>query len=328
MVDPTARPLRLAVFSTDMLPEPNRFDAFVEEFARKIVRLDVRRLGDAPFRARLCALDLGPVICKSVDYSPSAFGRTAHLTSDGNDDFLFHICQASPYRDTLRDKVVEQGEGNLVNNAHPSFVASNTDGTALSVVIPRKLLMPLVPDTEDLARTAIAHDSLEMRLLRNYLVALLGAPSANPATAEAVGRHVLDLVALVLGAGADVAHEATQNGLRAARWLALRQSIVARLSNSDVSLSSIAAINGMSKRHVQRMFEDAGTSFSDFVLDQRLRLAHHQLTNPLYRHRRISDIALDAGFGDLSNFNRSFRRRYGMTPSDARAARSQQAAGD
>jgi AraC-like DNA-binding protein len=33
----------------------------------------------------------------------------------------------------------------------------------------------------------------------------------------------------------------------------------------------------------------------------------------------VSSIALDAGFGDISYFNRAFRRRYGATPSDVRA---------
>jgi len=31
-------------------------------------------------------------------------------------------------------------------------------------------------------------------------------------------------------------------------------------------------------------------------------------------------VAFDAGFGDLSYFNRVFRRRFGATPSDVRAA--------
>jgi len=38
--------------------------------------------------------------------------------------------------------------------------------------------------------------------------------------------------------------------------------------------------------------------------------------------RRISDIAYDAGFGDLSYFNRVFRRRYDATPSEIRNAGS------
>ena len=37
-------------------------------------------------------------------------------------------------------------------------------------------------------------------------------------------------------------------------------------------------------------------------------------------HLAIIDIAFAAGFGDVSHFNRMFRRRFGDTPSDVRAA--------
>jgi AraC-like DNA-binding protein len=36
-------------------------------------------------------------------------------------------------------------------------------------------------------------------------------------------------------------------------------------------------------------------------------------------HFAIIDIAFAAGFGDVSHFNRVFRRRFGATPSDVRA---------
>lgn len=38
------------------------------------------------------------------------------------------------------------------------------------------------------------------------------------------------------------------------------------------------------------------------------------------RERRISDVAFDCGFNDLSYFNRCFRRRFGLTPTAARGA--------
>jgi AraC-like DNA-binding protein len=43
------------------------------------------------------------------------------------------------------------------------------------------------------------------------------------------------------------------------------------------------------------------------------------LSNPLVAERTISTIADESDFGDLSHFNRAFRRRYGETPADVRA---------
>jgi AraC-like DNA-binding protein len=56
------------------------------------------------------------------------------------------------------------------------------------------------------------------------------------------------------------------------------------------------------------------------VLGQRLAQAYRMLSDPRYVDRKISGIAFEAGFGDLSYFNNAFRRRFGMTPSDVREA--------
>jgi AraC-like DNA-binding protein len=55
-------------------------------------------------------------------------------------------------------------------------------------------------------------------------------------------------------------------------------------------------------------------------------LAHRLLSDPVRGGVKISTVALDSGFGDLSYFNRTFRRRYGMAPSELRAAADTMAA--
>jgi AraC-like DNA-binding protein len=42
------------------------------------------------------------------------------------------------------------------------------------------------------------------------------------------------------------------------------------------------------------------------------------LTEPRLAQSSVGAIAYDAGFGDLSYFNRSFKRRFGVTPRDVR----------
>jgi AraC-like DNA-binding protein len=60
-------------------------------------------------------------------------------------------------------------------------------------------------------------------------------------------------------------------------------------------------------------------TFSQFVLEHRLRRVNHVLQDRRFDDRTISSIAYAVGFGDLSYFNRAFRRRYGYSPSDVRS---------
>ena len=53
--------------------------------------------------------------------------------------------------------------------------------------------------------------------------------------------------------------------------------------------------------------------------DEWLARARRLIADPRSAGRTIGDIALEAGFGDLSYFNRAFRRRFGDTPSGIRA---------
>jgi AraC-like DNA-binding protein len=69
-------------------------------------------------------------------------------------------------------------------------------------------------------------------------------------------------------------------------------------------------------RYIHKLFENEGLTFSSFVLGQRLARAHRILSDKRFVDRNISSVAFDVGFGDLSYFNRTFRRRYAATPSD------------
>jgi AraC-like DNA-binding protein len=100
------------------------------------------------------------------------------------------------------------------------------------------------------------------------------------------------------------------------------------VQDPTLHLDQIAAQQGISPRYVQMLFEEQGTTFSDFVLEKRLDSAWHMLVSPRYEGWSILAIALEAGFGDLSHFNRRFRRRYLMTPTDVRRQAWLNKAGD
>jgi AraC-like DNA-binding protein len=99
---------------------------------------------------------------------------------------------------------------------------------------------------------------------------------------------------------------------------AIKTDIARNLRDGDVSAAAIARAQRVSPRYIQKLFENEGTSLSRYVRGQRLALVHRMLTDPNHADLTISAIAYKAGFGDLSTFNREFRRQFGATPSDLR----------
>ena len=54
----------------------------------------------------------------------------------------------------------------------------------------------------------------------------------------------------------------------------------------------------MTPRYVQMLFDEEGTTFTDFVLRQRLARAHRMLSDPRYAEQKIAALAYNAGFND------------------------------
>lgn len=92
------------------------------------------------------------------------------------------------------------------------------------------------------------------------------------------------------------------------------------MTHNALSPVAVARRHGISDSYIRKLFEGEGTSFSEFVLGLRLMRAHRMLTDARWRDRSIAAIAFEAGFGDLSYFNRVFKRVYGLRPSELRDA--------
>ena len=155
---------------------------------------------------------------------------------------------------------------------------------------------------------------------------LLGEPALPTHELQQLAiAHIYDLAALAMGATRDAAEIASSRGLAAARLREIKSDIAASLSRGEISVAEIAQRQRVTPRYIQMLFENEGATFTEFVRNARLNRAYRMLRDPRFADRSISTIAFDAGFTDLSYFNRLFRRRFGGTPSDIRAASKLQA---
>lgn len=125
-------------------------------------------------------------------------------------------------------------------------------------------------------------------------------------------------MALTLGAHRDGEDLARGRGLSAARLVAIKLDIGKSLGRTDLSVGTLARRHGVTPRYIQKLFEREGVTFTEYVIERRLAEARRMLADPRFADHGIGDIAASCGFGNLPHFTRSFRRRFGMTPSDAR----------
>ena len=200
--------------------------------------------------------------------------------------------------------------------------------TVVNVAISRGMLAPFVNDLDVVSKRKLP-DTPELALFKSYVLTLLRELNRmGPESTARSAAHVHDLALMALGATPDTAEIAKRRGVRAARLAMIKADIAAKLIHPNLSLDWIATRHGISPRYLRDLFAGEGTSFSDHVLARRLDHARTLLSNPHLAHRRIGTIALESGFGDLSYFNRAYRRRYGMTPGETRLAAAQTAASD
>ena len=300
-------------FSTRELSPSNRLPVLREVFGQ-MVRLNIDADLDQTIEVEV---DAAPGLrrTKMLSSMTARLTRPSQMLSDGEDSVCLMMKTGGQMALTQcrRESVSQIGDGLLLlyrESACLQFV----DATYVAVRVPFAALEPLAKNIEAAAAHCIPHHTEALSLLKAY-VANLPARIADPQLARLSATHVYDLIALAIGATDDARQIANQRGVRAARLEALKADLI---QNDRLSLDKLAARQGITPRYVQMLFEETGITFSDFVLERRLNAARKMLTSPRYATWSVTEIALNAGFNDLSYFNRRFKRRYGMTPSDQR----------
>jgi AraC-like DNA-binding protein len=314
-----AEQLRIAVNDA---PERERPALFRDFFRRLGVRYDVEATGIEPVK-----IDLTLHRLPGLQFSSGTLQGTRYRRTRENNDPTEDVGLVFNPEGTLllaqngRELVLGAGEATLVSFTEELHSVHCAPGEMLVLRFPRPQLAPRLADAHDAMMRRIPHGNAVLKMVVDYSAIAKQAVDADCAMQHLVVSHMYDLVALAVGATRDAAEVARGRGVHAALMSAIKQDIARNLTQADLSINRLALRHGCTPRLIQRLFEREGTSFTDYLLVERLGLARRMLSDPRRNCDKISTIALDAGFGDLSYFNRVFRRHFGDTPSGVRTGR-------
>ena len=307
-------------FSTWDLPERERLDRWREEFGRRIIGVEIEpRASAAPFYAEATLQALPGCRIAFCAGSPGRFNRTPVRAADG-DDSIGLIVNLGPkvvMSQRGREVPLQQGEATLVQET-----AALTHGNVryYGLALARPVLAARMSDLDASMMRTIPRSGGPLGLLVNYLDLIRKeADLSLPEVRRIVVGHIHDLTALAFGANRNAKKEGL-SAVAAAHLAAALAHIAEGFAEPGLMVETVARRQGISSRYLQQLLETSGKSFTARVNELRLQKVFALLTNEQHGKRRISDIALEAGFSDISHFNRLFRARFGDTPRGVRGS--------
>jgi AraC-like DNA-binding protein len=308
-------------FSLEDFPARDRDAAFREIYGRTILRLELEPLPDIPFTMDVELRALPDFGMASGTCAPVKCRRTPQLIDSDDLILVAALDGGGVFHSRGGEAEIGGGQAMLTSAADTGTFNVHSASRVINFRLAFNRIAPLVADLNAALMRPIPRNTEALRLLLNYAGSLQSDLAlASPALQHLAVTHMHDLAALAVGATREAAAIAHGRGLRAARLEAIKADVVKHLNQRNLSASTIAARHGVTPRYVSMLFESETETFSEYVLRQRLIRAHRLLTDPRFAGSTVSSIAYDVGFGDVSYFNRVFRRLYGATPSDVREA--------
>jgi AraC-like DNA-binding protein len=307
--------------SSAQFPERDRIEASREVIGRSLMKMRFELRSDVPFNIDMVFRALPDFVLATGVCSAMDCLRTPDLIE--SDDIILTVALSGDSVLHVRGKEIPIGPTNaaLTRTSDVCRCEIQSASNVINFRFPLGKIAPLIADFDAALLRPIPINSEALRLLVHY-ADMLKEESwvTDPNLQRLMASHLQDLAVLAIGAKRDATMEAGVRGLPAARLRAIKADIVQNLTDRHLSIGTVALRHGISPRYVSMLFDGEGTTFSEFVLLQRLNRAYRMLTDPRFLGRAIHAVASESGFGDLSYFNRCFRRVYGMTPSDVRAS--------
>jgi AraC-like DNA-binding protein len=260
--------------------------------------------------------DFAEVVC---DYEIATRTRR-HIVQDETDSFVLVLLRTGRLQigQLGRECVLTSGTFSLFDLNTPYTFCHVERTEVLDLVIPGPLLRSRLRDPQSLVARHYSASNGVGRITADLLTSLVREAETIPSwVTHGYCSRMIDLIGILFEAAQDdlpIANSAVRSALYR-RCVAI---IETHLADPAIGPTEIANLAGISVRYLHRIFQDTGESVANLVRQRRLDRCHRDLSDPAKRTLSIGEIAYRVGFRNQSHFTNSFKRQYGMSPSEVR----------
>jgi len=300
-------------WSTDTINERERFSYWREMICNTLFSISP----EAPperFSARITVRNSGPLrfaTCESTSYEIIRTRRD--IARAPADHYTIYLQLRGLTAMEQSGESVSFGRNDIVISdcRRPFRAMLSNDGCRAVAVVPRAMVNSRAPWLRQRPVYKFSNSRF-LDLARRHMIRLV-SDDLNETESYLLTENLCNLLAL--SSAADVPLDRLRTELQLGALLAFCQQ---NLHFPGLSPQFVAERFGLSVRTLHLRFEKIGQTFGRWLLETRLDACSKALRDPLQQTRSISEIAYSSGFNDLSHFNKTFRARFGMPPSQWR----------
>ena len=311
------------VFTTQDVPPAQRHRAWQEALCALYVRVDSRCDAVDDYRGFVKESSFGTVTITDCLIAPQRIDRRqSHLSRVDKDCFYVALTQKGHQVVEQRGQRLAYGPGSatLFSASEPYTLRNPDPHRAFYLEIPRAALAQRWQPSRPLVTASVNTNYGVGRIVADMCASMvLEADTLPDITRAQLGERLIDVLALALDSPhGDVPD--LDGSVASQRLRQIRKYIESNIGNPLLNPERVAAACQMSVRALHYLFKGTGQSVSAYIWERRLQRCLEALHMPAQSHRTVTEIALAAGFNSMSHFSSAFRRRFGVTPSDARGS--------
>jgi len=217
-----------------------------------------------------------------------------------------------------RTAELRAGDYAIYDDARPYMLELDTEFDSVLLAFPKRRLEVPGAVLERLTAVRIKGDSGIGRLASAYL-GEVGAELEEIHAPQWPGAHraameLLSSSLLAQFSANRIDEPGLDEFLRACEW------VEANLDDPGLTSLGVASAMFMSRRRLQQLFRDHGTTVAEYIRTRRLERARVLLEDPARADATIAQIAYECGIDNPAYFSRIFGELYGRSPREHRAA--------
>ncbi|AJE33879.1 AraC family transcriptional regulator [Corynebacterium humireducens NBRC 106098 = DSM 45392] len=279
----------------------------------------VDRPGGRGFHAALSAHERDGVVLSTVNVTGHEVDYRGTVAPDDSALKIYYVSSGTAViRQEGREQTVEAGQLGVHDSMQPYQIWTETGFDSLIMVVPKSRLLTLGAGYADLSAARFTAGEGAGRVVLPYLQGLAGGlDEVIRGQGQQLVRSTVDLLTMLFASAVGSAPDSPELRRRRRRE-DVEAWIREHLLDADLSPGRIASAHFMSTRALHALFAEVDTTVGTVV--RRLRLDRARELLILHPTWALAEVGRWSGFSDPSYFSRAFRREFGMSPGEFRAA--------